>query len=309
MRLRGVVLGLGTMGRHHLRVLQTSPRTVYAGGVDIKADGTAGDEAVYPSLDRLLAEAPDIDFAVIALPTALHEEASVTLAEQGINLLIEKPLAPSVIQAASIIDACERAQVHGAVCHVDRHNPALVELKRLLRAGALGHPEAIITERAGPLPLGVRADGVISDLATHDLDLIPWLVDEPIQTLFAQISNLSGSSREHLAAVTGRMASGIVFNTVVDWLSPLKTRRIRVVCEKGTFVADTLNARLASVVHEAVQIPLPPIEPLAAQLDAFCDLLGGRTDARVMPLEAGLKAVACADAALLSAREQRVVTL
>jgi UDP-N-acetylglucosamine 3-dehydrogenase len=307
MRLRGVVLGLGQMGRHHSRVLQTSPRVVYVGGVEIRrAVGGVEGERVYPSLDYLLTETAGIDFAVIALPTSMHAEASVALAEEGVNLLIEKPLALKLAEGASIIEACERGQIHAAVGHVERYNPALVKMKQLLASGDLGRPTAIITERTGPAPRGVRDAGVISDLATHDLDLIPWLVDEPIDTLSAQTSS---PFREHLAFVTGRMASGIVFNTVVDWLSPVRSRRVRVVCDEGTFVADTLNPSLVRLTKGAAEIPLPPVNPLAAQIDAFCDLLLGDAEAPVVSLEEGLRAVACAEAALRSAHEQRVITL
>jgi len=295
------------MGRHHSRILKSSPRVVYVGGVEIeRAASAVDDEQVYRSLDYLFAETAGIDFAVIALPTAMHPEASVALAAEGVNLLIEKPLALNLAEGASIIDACKRGQVHAAVGHVERYNPALVKMKQLLASGGLGRPTAIITERTGPAPRGIRDAGVISDLATHDLDLIPWLVDEPIDTLSAQTSS---PSHEHLAFVTGRMASGVVFNTVVDWLSPVRSRRVRVVCDEGTVVADTLNTRLVRLTNEATEVPLPPVDPLAAQIDAFCDLLVGDDDAPVVSLEEGLRAVACAEAALRSAHEQRVITV
>jgi predicted dehydrogenase len=209
-------------------------RDVAAGparGRAVEINGASADldpSRIYRSVDELLASTP-VDFAVVALPTALHEQASVALAHEGIHLLVEKPLALSAHGAAAIISACNEADVHGAVAHVERYNAALIELKRLLAGGDIGKPLAIVSERSGPFPARVRSGGVISDLATHDLDLIPWLADERIELVFAQTSSPPGSEREHLAAITGRLASGVVFNTVADWLSPVRTRRVRVV--------------------------------------------------------------------------------
>jgi UDP-N-acetylglucosamine 3-dehydrogenase len=296
------------MGQHHARIVQDSPRVEFAGAVAIKHTGELDEDLVHRSVEDLLA-ASAFDFAVVALPTALHESASVALAEQGIHLLIEKPLALSLSEAATILRACTRRQVHGAVAHVERHNPAAVELKRLLAEGAIGRPVAIVTERAGPFPVRIRDIGVIADLATHDLDLIPWLVDDRIETVFAQTSQPSAAGHEHFAAITGRLGGGIFFNTVADWMSGVKTRRVRVIGEEGTLAADLLARSLVRVGSAITEIALSPTEPLAAQFDSFCDLLEGADDASVVSLADGLQAVACADAALRSARDRRVITV
>jgi UDP-N-acetylglucosamine 3-dehydrogenase len=138
MRLRGTVLGLGAVGRHHVRIVETSPRARLVGAVEISGVSADLDPSrIYRSVEALLASTP-VDFAVVALPTALHEQASVALASEGIHLLVEKPLALSAHGAATIISACDEADVHGAVAHVERYNAALIELKRLLAGGEIG---------------------------------------------------------------------------------------------------------------------------------------------------------------------------
>ena len=118
--------------------MATSPRVEFVGAVELSRNDAGLDAArIYRSWDELRAQG-EVDFAVIALPTALHEQASITVAADGIHVLVEKPLALSQQEARSIVAACEEAEVHGAVAHVERYNPALVELKRLLRAGAIG---------------------------------------------------------------------------------------------------------------------------------------------------------------------------
>lgn len=309
MQLRGTVLGLGAVGLHHVRILEESPRVELAGAVEINgADAGLDPARIFRSVDHLLA-ATDVDFAVVALPTALHEQAAVSLVTEGIHVLIEKPLALSRAEGLAIIDACAEAEVHGAVAHVERYNPALIELKRLLLLGHIGRPLAIVSERSGPFPARVRHGGVISDLATHDLDLIPWLVDDHIEMVFAQTSALGDSQREHLAVITGRLGCGVVFNTVADWLSPIKARRVRVVGEDGALVADLIGPSLSRVGAEVLELPVVRAEPLAAQFNSFCDLLEGSSEASVVSLDDGLRAVASADAAERSAREGRPISL
>jgi predicted dehydrogenase len=326
---RAAVLGLGMMGRHHARVLQTSPRFAFAGAVDAAGDahGAVHDPAlVYPSLDALVATgAPDL--AVVALPTEDHAATAVALARAGVHVLVEKPLAATVEAGREIIDACSAAGVHAAVGHVERFNPALIDLRRRLADGQLGEVFLVATERLGPFPDRVRDVGVVKDLATHDLDLVRWIADAPIASLAAETSHRLGREHEDLVAVTGRLDNGIVFNVQVDWVTPTKVRRTRVVGERGMLLANTLTADLTFVANgtvasewaaaralrgvsegDSTRYALARREPLLAELEAFCDLVEGDPAAPVVSLEHGLEAVAYAEAALESADRHETVT-
>ena len=130
--LRGAVLGLGMMGRHHARLLQGTPGVVFAGAVDPEGDryGAVADAAlVFSSIDALMPAARP-DFVVVAVPTEDHVETVRALASAGVHLLIEKPLAATVEEAREIIGLCGSAGVRAAVGFVERCNPALAELRR-----------------------------------------------------------------------------------------------------------------------------------------------------------------------------------
>src|SRR5215208_7077385 len=109
MALRGAVLGLGMMGRNHARILQTSPRVEFAGAVDPAGDvhrALHDGSPLYATLDELLdAGAPD--FAVVALPTEEHAGAAIRLAEAGVHVLVEKPLAENAERAEDVIAAVQ----------------------------------------------------------------------------------------------------------------------------------------------------------------------------------------------------------
>jgi UDP-N-acetylglucosamine 3-dehydrogenase len=323
---RGAVLGLGMIGRHHARLLQTSPRVAFAGAVDPTGDryGAVGDPALlHATVDDLLAHGRP-DFAIVAVPTEEHLPTARRLAAEGVHLLVEKPLAATSEEAAELIDAVRAAGVHAAVGHVERFNPALLALRD--RRDEVGEAILIATERVGPFPDRIRDVGVVKDLATHDLDLVRWLGGAPIATLAAQTAHRMGREHEDLVLVTGRLASDVPFNCMVDWLTPTKRRRSRILGDRGMLVADTLTADLTlyrngSVSSEwssaqalrgvsegdATRFALARREPLLVELEAFCDLLEGDPDAPVVTLEEGLETVRCAEAVLASAREGRSV--
>ena len=330
MSLRGAVLGLGQIGRHHARLLQSSDRVTFAGAVDVAGDPyqAVHDPALIHSSIGELRESGPLDFAIVALPTAEHRPAALELAGAGIHVLIEKPVAGSVEEAEQIIAACDGSGVKAAVGHVERYNPALRELRRRMSEGELGEIFLISTERVGPFPDRVRDVGVVMDLATHDLDLVHWLAGAPIDSLAAQTSRHMGRPHEDLVSITGRVAGGTVFTSVVDRVTPTKVRRTRVVGERGMLLADSLaadltffeNAHVASQWERAqdlrgvaegdmVRYALAKREPLLLELEAFLDWIEGGDPRDVVSLAEGLEAVRCAEAVLRSAAGDETVHL
>ncbi len=331
--LRGAVLGLGMMGRHHARILQSNPAMRFAGAVDPGGDrfGAVGDGAlIFATVDELLAApggAPD--FAIVAVPTEDHLPAVRALAAAGVHVLVEKPLAATADEARELIGIVRDAGVQGAVGHVERCNPALRALRARVQEGQLGELFVIATERVGPFPDRVRDVGVVKDLATHDLDLVRWLGGAPIERVAAQTQHRMGRQHEDLVLVTGRLENGRAFNSTVDWLTPTKVRRTRVLGERGMLVADTLRADLTFYANAHVttqgwpemqalrgvaegdmtRYALERREPLAVELEEFCALLRGEDGAAVVTLEEGLETVAVAEAVLASAASGETVAL
>jgi predicted dehydrogenase len=264
----------------------------------------------------------------VAVPTDLHLPVVEQLAAAGVPMLIEKPLAATAEEARRIVDICAGAGVEAAVGHVERFNPALLELRRRLLAGQIGRLFTASTIRSGPFPARVRDVGVVKDLATHDIDLVSWLSGSPIATVAAQTQHLSGREHEDLVLAVGSLHSGAAFNLVVDWVSPVKMRRTRVLGERGMLEADTLSADLyfyenASVgiswsatqqfrgVSEGnvIRYALRRDEPLRVEHEAFIDQLHGQAGAEHVTLNQGVEIVEVAEAVLRSARTNETVSL
>lgn len=325
--IRVGLIGLGTMGRHHARVLREVDGVELVAAVDALGDvhGVVGsDVPLFSSVEQ--AVAVGLDAAVVAVPTAYHEEIGLALAAEGVHCLIEKPVAHDVEAGSRLVDAFESAGLIGAVGHIERYNPALQSLRARVAAGDLGAVYQIATRRQGPFPARIADVGVVKDLATHDIDLTAWLAQSDFESIFAQSAHRSGRPNEDLVSVSGRLRNGIVTNHLVNWLSPMKERVTMVTGEKGTFVADTITADLTFFANgtistswdsmatfrgvsegEMIRYALTKREPLLVEHEAFRDaILGRRHD--IVTLREGLATLQVAEAVLESSRTSLAVT-
>ena len=318
--LRAGLLGVGMMGRHHARVLRELDGVELVAIADPGGDphGVAGGLEILPDIDALIAAG--IDIAVVAVPTRFHEEAALKLAAAGVHTLVEKPIAETVEAGKRMVDAFADAGLIGAVGHIERFNPALQQLRRRLEAGDLGNVYQIATRRQGPFPSRIADVGVAKDLASHDVDLTAWVAQSTYVNVFAQTTFKSGREYEDMIAITGRLASGVIVNHLVNWLSPMKERVTIVTGEKGAFVADTATADLTFYANGTIPLEWESVssfrgvsegdvtryafakrEPLRVEHEAFRDAVLGK-ESDVVTMEQGLRTLAVVEAALDSAR-------
>lgn len=285
--LRVGLVGLGSMGRNHARVLINMPETELVGIVDPAAAGQNHlGVPVTGDLDEVLASG--LDYCVIATPTSLHLEVGSALAHHGIPCLIEKPLATNAADANRLADTFAARGVAAAVGHIERYNPAIAALRRHLQEGTLGQVFQLATRRLSPLPTRIGDVGVTLDLATHDIDSTRFVLDSEYAEAHALSHRQPGRPHEDAIAVLGTMADGTIVNHLVNWLSPLKERVTVVTGEKGMLVADTVLADLTlhangakgSAWHELAQFggviegdvtrfALSKVEPLRAEHEDF----------------------------------------
>jgi UDP-N-acetylglucosamine 3-dehydrogenase len=329
--LRVGLIGLGSMGRNHLRVLGLADGAKLAAVADPDGEALAAAIAAtgaqgFAEPLALIAES-DLDAVVIAAPTTTHLPLALAAIRRGIAVLVEKPLAATPDEADQIVAA---ASAVGAppvqVGHIERFNPAVLELGRLLDAGWLSTVFAITSRRAGPFPARIRDVGVTVDLATHDVDMLSWIARERPARVSAETAQRIHASHEDLLFGLMSFPSGTVAMLDVDWLTPVKRRQLSVVGEEGLFELDYLTQRLTfaratdttnprliggyapTFSGDVEVLPVENGEPLAAELDAFLGVVrrGGRP---VVDAEDGRWAVVIADALLRAASERRTVEL
>lgn len=288
--LRVGVVGVGTMGRHHVRIISESPNAILAGLYEPDKERAVQfcDQygcTAFESLDALLDVA---DAVSVAAPTSLHVEIGEKVLGRGIHLLMEKPLADDVQGAERLVESAREAGVVLMVGHVERYNPAIRKLMEML-ADPGEEVISIDARRLAPFDGSRCIDvDVLSDLMIHDIDLALEIADSPIVAVSASGRPVF-SSQIDVAHARIDFENG---STAVFWTgkcSPKKVRSVTVTTNRRFFEADTLTNSL--VVHTAdslpaleegicfmgeirsEHIPVPNQEPLKAELEDFFDAI------------------------------------
>ncbi|MBS1853803.1 MAG: Gfo/Idh/MocA family oxidoreductase [Acidobacteria bacterium] len=264
---RIAVVGAGAFGQNHCRVVRDSERAELAAVVDLDpARGTLTD---YRAL------AGQVDGAIVSAPTSVHEEIAVFLLEHGIDVLVEKPIAGDLAAAGRMVAAAEKAGRILQVGHLERFNPAVVEIER--RATLPLFFEVHRMNQFSPRSLDVD---VVLDLMIHDVDIVLGMAGaEPEEIRAAGISILS--PKVDIANVRLAFANGCVANLTASRISTERVRKLRLFQPHQYLSLDYARQDLAifSVQEGRIgfeQAPVTRAEPLKLQFDAFLDSMATR---------------------------------
>jgi predicted dehydrogenase len=277
----------------------------------------------------------------------MHLDVAADVIARGIPLLVEKPLAGTLDEGRQIADLARKAGVMLTAGHIERFNPAVIELKRRVNAGELGRVFQVHARRVGPFPARVRDVGVVLDLAPHDIDVMRFLLGSEIIRVHAETEQRINTDREDMLIGTLRFANGpaavgVVGVLDVNWLTPTKIRELSVLGERGMFVVDYLARELTfyenadvrnapsppgQAVVDAAQpadwaahhlkgvsegpvhrIPIEKREPLRVELEAFVRCVRDGTPPEVSPEDA-LAAIEVSEALVRSAAHGIAVEL
>jgi len=164
------VIGAGNMGKNHVRLISEISEFDLVGIFDTNPEveefATQYDTQFYSDINELFA---CIDAVVIASPSSTHLTMAVTAAENSLHTLVEKPLGLDSLEAARICEAFKRTDVVLSVGHVERYNPVVLEVEKLLENEKI---IAINTRRFSPKDIRINDTDVIQDLLIHDLDIV-----------------------------------------------------------------------------------------------------------------------------------------
>ena len=246
--LNVAVIGIGSMGKNHARIYADLPDVNLVAIADSNEESTENIAKKYTCKSykdyKEMIQNENLDVVSIAVPTKLHKQASLEVIEKGINVLIEKPIAPSVEEGKEIIEFAKNKNIKLMVGHIERFNPAVIELKKRLDNNELGKIFKIDVNRVGPFPSRIRDVGVVIDLAVHDLDIIRYLTNSEVEKVHSEIEKQIHTQHEDLLSAILRLKNGVICNLNVNWLTPTKIRKIYITGEKGMFVINYLTQEL-----------------------------------------------------------------
>ena len=291
-RIRTAVIGAGSFGRHHLRILSQSPGAQLAGVVDSDAQRAAAAATqhgcpVYSSIAEL---AGKIEAAVVAVPTSAHADIGCSLLESGIDVLIEKPIAPDLASARHLVDTASRKGRILQVGHLERHNPAVAALKKMMTLPLFFEVHRL--SLFSPRSLDVD---VVLDLMIHDLDIVLDLVGVlPEEIRAAGISILS--DKVDIANVRLAFPGGCIANLTASRVSTERVRKLRLFQPHQYISLDYQKQEaVAFTVSGSQQIGFQPLsvakdEPLRLEIESFLEAVRNRSRPLVSG-EEGLRAL------------------
>ncbi len=329
--IRAAVIGVGSMGRNHARVYANMAGVqlvAVADMKDAKAKHIASTYGVRSYLDyREMLAQEQLDVVSVAVPTRDHASVARGVIEQGLHCFIEKPIALTVEEGRRIVRAANESGVKLGVGHIERYNPAVVELKHRLAAGQLGRVFQIYAHRVGPSPGRIEDVGVVFDLATHELNVMEHLIGSPIITMYAETEREIHEYHEDLLSALLKFEDGTVGGLDINWLTPKKTRELSVIGERGMFLLNYLTQELYFVENnytngqweglvalmgvsegQRVKYEIRRQEPLSLELQAFVHAVQEDRPPLVSGEEA-LRAVYLASKLVLSGKEERIIRL
>ena len=285
------VVGAGSLGFHHIRILRDLPGIRFAGFVETRRERAAEVEeqlgvAAHPTLAALLEAA---DAIVIVVPTPAHFAVASEAIDKGKHVFIEKPITTTLEEAETLLDLARKRGVMVQIGHIERFN-------RAVRAALpfVSEPRFIDSERLAPFSPRGSDVAVVLDLMIHDIDLLLTLVGStakdiaavgvPVLTPMLDIAN---------ARVT--FASGAVANITSSRISRERKRKIRIFQQSGYLSLDLAAGtgeffRLKSAIDplivrtapvdiaafvDRIQLEAPEGEPLRLELESFVAALTG----------------------------------
>lgn len=272
------ILGAGFMGGTHARAFAKQPQVQIVGISSQSADKAArlaAEVGAQPFTDAMaLATRPEIDAISITLPTHLHQDYAVAALNAGKHVLVEKPMALTIDECDTMIEAARKNNRTLMVAHVLRFWPEYVALADFLQAGQLGRPLSVTASRLSTRPNWGEwfanpdwTGGAVLDLHIHDLDILNWLFGPP-QTIYAQGLRGPAGGWDHMLTVADyNGVKAFVEGSVLLPAGYPFTMTLWVLCEYGsveftfraggTGVETGTSSGTSLVVYEAGREPRP----------------------------------------------------
>jgi len=237
------VIGCGYWGSKHVRVLQQTTDVDYVAVIDPREDRRTALLRSFPALGSFAAfeaAARHVDAVVIATPPSSHVDLALQALRAGKHVLIEKPMATSVVGARQVTHEAEAAGLTLMVGHTFEYNAAVWRLREAITSGELGSLYYIDTAR---LNLGLyQTDvNVIWDLAPHDLSIVNYLLGRPPDMVQAWASSYAHAYLKDVAYLRLQYRDmGTTAQIHVSWLDPCKVRRVTAVGSQKMAVYNDL---------------------------------------------------------------------
>jgi len=307
---RAAVVGVGSMGRNHVRVYSEMPDVELVAIADANPElaDRVGRANHVPAFDNYfeMIDQTRPDAVSVVVPTSLHYQVAKDILELGCHVMVEKPIASTTEEAKGLVERAYQLDAILMVGHIERYNPAIIELKRRLNQNELGKIFQIHARRLGPFPTRIQDVGVIMDLAPHDLDIMRYLTGSEVSRVHAETKQILHESQDDMFAGLVCFENGALGVLEINWLTPTKIRELYVTGERGMFRVNYITQDLFFYENSetngnnwstisllrgvsegmVIQYPIKKQEPLRAELEAFICSVQGKSSYKGNGLDA-----------------------
>lgn len=265
--LRMGVIGTGSMGQNHARIY--SEMGCLAGVFDVDAEAAKRisqklNTVPYTDMDALIGH---VDALSICTPTKYHFDAASRAIVKGRSVLVEKPFTGEVETAKRLCELADREGVTVASGFVERFNPVVAATKDALDSGRLGKVVSIASRRVSSYPFRIRDVGVVMDLAIHDVDVIRYLSGQKMTSVYALGGKMANDQFEDHATLLLQTADGSTGMVEVNWLTPMKVRKVSITCMNGYAVMDYMDQSLQFSSSRMDQVDTSNLSSIPIELD------------------------------------------
>lgn len=317
--MRAGVIGVGSMGQNHARILAEMGALACIADKSLEAARAVGERHGIPHFQSHLdVLKQDLDAVVVVTPTATHEKVAADAMAAGKHVLLEKPMTGSTESLRRLTALARKQGVVLAGGFTERHNPVVAFARQSLQAGEFGDLITAATRRVSSMPSRVRDVGVVMDLGVHDIDVIQHIVGEPARSVYALGRKGRDVTHEDYANVLVDFEGGTTGFIEVNWLTPMKVRRLSLTCSNNFVEADYMdqsalvcsssfkpyesgNLYNVPIEFDLRKIALKKEEPLRRELSDFLSAAKSGRDALVTG-ESAIETLRIAEAALESLR-------
>ena len=238
------IIGIGNMGKNHVRLVREHSHLVTLEGIfdpdeeRVKSMGLM--DVMYSSEEALM---ESVDAVIVAAPSSMHKKIALLAAEKNVHLLLEKPLALSYDDGKQIVDAYEKTDRVLMVGHVERFNPVVTEMEKIIeKEKVIG----IEIDRCSPMDRRISDTDVIYDLMIHDVDILLNSLNHGASLKNIAAIGTNSYSEKYMDYVQGifKFDNNVVASIVSSRATEGKIRSIRVHCENCCVQADLLHKTL-----------------------------------------------------------------
>ena len=315
------VIGIGMMGQNHARVYSEIANFVGIADPNEKILGKVTKRFKvkgYKDYKEML-ELKDLDAVSIASPTSTHFEVANAAIKAGKHVLVEKPICGDMEKAKELVLEAKKKGVVLAVGYIERHNPVVGITKNLIEKKEFGEVISVSSRRVSSFPSRIKDVGVILDLGIHDIDVIRYLLGSNVRSVYSLAGGTGKKEFEDHANILLEFENGIFAFIEVNWLTPMKVRKVSLICSKNFVEMDYINQNLiissSSIKkldtgnlyripqeYEERKIEVERREPLKNELSDFLNAIQ-KGEEPLVSGEEGVRTLEIAHAAMLSAQK------